>query len=269
MYVAIGEFAKLCQVSKHTLFHYHDIGLFEPAFVDDNGYRFYHALQFDTFSTIHQLRVSGMSLAAIKSYMDQRSPEHLLTLCAAHEASIDAQIRLLKKVKNSLQVVREQVNEAMASHLEVFVEAQPERHLLVSEPVTQIDDHFMTKAFARLVKESESSLFRGVSGMIHPVQRGGYDVDEKALYFYLESTCRKKRCDCWKKTQGSYLTTYHYGGYDTLESSYKRLMAHAEKENMRLGTCLYEESLLGDWAVFQQEDYVLKLSVQILYGEAL
>ena len=36
-----GEFAKICNVKKHTLFHYDDIGLLKPDYYDENGYRFY------------------------------------------------------------------------------------------------------------------------------------------------------------------------------------------------------------------------------------
>jgi effector-binding domain-containing protein len=35
------EFSKLCGVSKHTLFHYNEIGVFSPDVVDSNGYRYY------------------------------------------------------------------------------------------------------------------------------------------------------------------------------------------------------------------------------------
>ena len=30
-----GEFAKICNVKKHTLFHYDDIGLLKPDYYDD------------------------------------------------------------------------------------------------------------------------------------------------------------------------------------------------------------------------------------------
>ena len=33
-----GEFAKICNVKKHTLFHYDDIGLLKPDYYDENGF---------------------------------------------------------------------------------------------------------------------------------------------------------------------------------------------------------------------------------------
>ena len=38
-YFNTGEFAKLCNVKKQTLFHYDDIGIFSPEIKDHNGYR--------------------------------------------------------------------------------------------------------------------------------------------------------------------------------------------------------------------------------------
>lgn len=40
-YMTTGEFAAAKGVSKDTLFHYDDIGLFCPEKVSENGYRLY------------------------------------------------------------------------------------------------------------------------------------------------------------------------------------------------------------------------------------
>ena len=51
-----GEFAKICNVKKHTLFHYDDIGLLKPDYYDENGYRFYSYSQLNLFY-IYEARV--------------------------------------------------------------------------------------------------------------------------------------------------------------------------------------------------------------------
>ena len=40
-YFTTGEFAKICEIEKHVLFYYDQIGLLQPAFVDENNYRYY------------------------------------------------------------------------------------------------------------------------------------------------------------------------------------------------------------------------------------
>ena len=44
-YMTTGEFASAMGVSKDTLFHYDDIGLFCPEKVSGNGYRYYSIYQ--------------------------------------------------------------------------------------------------------------------------------------------------------------------------------------------------------------------------------
>lgn len=47
-----GTFAKICGVEKHVLFHYDEINLFKPAYVNDKGYRYYSYRQYDKFKVI-------------------------------------------------------------------------------------------------------------------------------------------------------------------------------------------------------------------------
>ena len=73
-YFTTGEFAKICHVEKHVLFHYDEIGLFKPAVVKENGYRYYSYHQYDTFAVIRTLKRLGTSLRDIKIYLEQRDP---------------------------------------------------------------------------------------------------------------------------------------------------------------------------------------------------
>ena len=68
-----GAFAKICGVEKHVLFHYDEIGLFKPIYINEKGYRFYSYRQYDTFKVIIALKKLGMSLKDIQIYLDQRS----------------------------------------------------------------------------------------------------------------------------------------------------------------------------------------------------
>ena len=58
-YLTTGEFAEICGVTKHTLFHYDSIGILKPEHVGDNGYRYYSLKQFSTFDIISMLEGGG------------------------------------------------------------------------------------------------------------------------------------------------------------------------------------------------------------------
>ena len=72
--IKTGNFAKLCNTNKRTLFHYDEIGLFSPVLTDDKGYRYYTESQCDVFFTITYLKDIGMPLKEIKD------PENLKQL---------------------------------------------------------------------------------------------------------------------------------------------------------------------------------------------
>ena len=90
-YLTAGEFAKICGVAKHVLFHYDEIHLFQPAYRDEHGYRYYSYHQYDTFLVITNLKKMGMSLSAIRIYLKQRDPQMFLRLLDEKYADIDSQ----------------------------------------------------------------------------------------------------------------------------------------------------------------------------------
>ena len=95
-YMTTGEFASAMGVSKDTLFHYDDIGLFCPEKVSENGYRYYSIYQMETFDTIRMLRDLGMPLKEIRDMLAHRSPERVMHVFAEREQQIDRQIEKLK-----------------------------------------------------------------------------------------------------------------------------------------------------------------------------
>ena len=104
IYLTTGEFAKLCNVSKHTLFHYDDIGVFSPEIIKDNGYRYYSIWQYDTFIIITELRNLGMSLKEIKEYIDNRSPKKLINLFEDRISVLKNKINHIKSFKKSIEI---------------------------------------------------------------------------------------------------------------------------------------------------------------------
>jgi DNA-binding transcriptional MerR regulator len=264
IYLTTGEFAKLCNVSKHTLFHYNDIDVFMPKYIDENGYRYYDVLQYDTFCTITQLRTIGMSLTEIKEYLTHRSPTKLINLCLEQESVVDKQIKQLRLIKSSLRTTRQEVKQAITAHNKIIVQKESEEHLFLSEIVKNTDDVVMTHVFGDLVSSVRNTMFRTTSGMIHrtyDIKQENYD---RNCLFYLKASCNKKSCDCTIKPKGEYLVTYHFGGYDTLKDTYRELLAYAEKSNLIVGEWFYDEMVIGDWAVMDTESYVMKVSVPII-----
>ena len=64
-YFTTGEFARICNVPKHVLFHYDEIGLFKPSIVKENQYRYYNEEDLKKSQLIKSLRSLDFSIMEI------------------------------------------------------------------------------------------------------------------------------------------------------------------------------------------------------------
>ena len=143
-----GEFAKLCGVKKHTLFHYDEQGVFSPDIVRENGYRYYSLMQYDLFSIIADLRELGMPLKKIKAYLDARSPQNLLLLLKDQQQEIEQKIVRLNQQKQALAFKASVTREALEAPENTVEEQQfPGQMLLLTKRLPDSDDNTWSAEF--------------------------------------------------------------------------------------------------------------------------
>ena len=108
---SIGQFAALHGVNKKTLMWYDEIGLFCPAVVKENGYRYYTYFQSATLEAILLLRELDVPVARIRSFLDDRSAQ---SLAALWDEQLDAVNRKLARLKELRRTMQAQANETRA-----------------------------------------------------------------------------------------------------------------------------------------------------------
>lgn len=266
MYFTTGEFAKLCNVSKHTLFHYDEAGVFSPEITAENGYRYYHALQYDTFCAIAILRKLGMPLKDIKAYFNQRSPKRLTDLLQTQEENIDIQLRFLKTMKNILSAKRSSIEKAISAQKgKVFFEIQDEEYLLLSDAMIEADDYDMTLNIAKLINNAPHKLpyynLLGITRLTSEVRDGKYNHFGQ---FYLKLLKKSAKATYYTKAAGKYLVTYHYGSFESIGDAYKRLLIYVQENEILLTDSFFEETVVDDLSVFSNNEYITKLMVRIV-----
>lgn len=99
MYMTTGELAKLMGITKETLFHYDEIGLFRPAVVMKNGYRYYEVSQMELLDAILLLKELRMPLKEIQELLGKRSPERMLEVFSERERKIQEEDKIKKYEK--------------------------------------------------------------------------------------------------------------------------------------------------------------------------
>lgn len=106
-----GNFAKLCHVTKKTLYFYDEIGLLKPIRVAKNGYRFYDVMQCDKMATIKMLQELGASLDEIQSFFRKDVLVEQAEFMRKKRLALDEKMKLLEKRKCELDFLIKRMNE--------------------------------------------------------------------------------------------------------------------------------------------------------------
>lgn len=211
--------------------------------------------------TIARLRAVGLSLAEIKTYLTERTPQRMVELYARQEQLIDRQIAQLKEMKGRISGQKHLLRQVIACREEFFCEEQKSCLLVCSEPVVQRDDEAMTAAVGKLMASTGGQASPGTTGMVCRLEDAMHS-EAYPFQFYTRAASAGEEL-CHKKAAGTYLCTYHHGSYETLRESYQRLVSCAEFRGMEPGHWLYAETIVGDWGVWQPEDYIIQVSMSV------
>jgi DNA-binding transcriptional MerR regulator/effector-binding domain-containing protein len=261
-----GEFARLCGVSKHTLFHYDNMKIFSPETKGDNNYRYYSLEQIEVFFVITALKEIGMSLREIKSYLDRRSPGELVILLQEQEMQVNRKIEELLEIKSIIAHKMEQTKNALLiNDGEINMQWQRKEYLLKTQ-INQNDSKAEAIAVAqhvRLCKEwgAENPYSFGAALNLAKIISEDYNAYE---FFYTRIIRKPVKPGIYVvKPAGTYIISYHTGGYNTIEQAYPRIIDYAAASGLALSGSLYEDVLLDDLSVHGYDNYAFKLSVLV------
>lgn len=93
-YFTIGEFASLFKLSKQTLFYYERNNILRPAYIDENGYRYYSLEQYFIFDIIINMRKLGIPLKDIAAYLQTRDINALQLFISASRQNFSCKLTL-------------------------------------------------------------------------------------------------------------------------------------------------------------------------------
>lgn len=265
-HLTTGEFAKLMGVSKHTLFHYDDIGLFCPEIVKENDYRYYSIYQMETFDTILLLKNTGMPLSEIKEFMEHRNPENFLDVFDKRKKLIDQEISRLKSMKLWILQREAKIKETKEYDFsKIYLREQPDRYYLFRDLIDSSDQTFYSK-INELVLEYESygckfdydvSCFQHASN----IEDGIYDQYDSVQLLMHQKPKRRK---CLTLPSGTYLTAYHIGQLNGIGDAYKRLVEYQKIHHLTTDDEYLEFYVIDSLTADSIDSYVTEISVRIL-----
>lgn len=261
-----GEFAALCGVTKHTLFHYDEIGIFSPALRGENGYRYYAPAQFEVFQVIALLKELGVPLSEIRAYLDRRSPEALLTLLEREGTALTEKLTRLRRLRELIRRKAELTRQAMEVRPGVVTEEQrPQRWYVATAAAGLTDEGSYPRVLARHLEYCQAHQVHSpyAMGAILPVEaarRGDWD-GYTHCYTQVDKPVRGARL--LTAPAGRYLTVCHAGSFDTVRQGYRLLLDWAAEHRLTLGPLFWEDVLLDELTGKGYDHYLLRLSVSL------
>lgn len=263
-FLTCGTFAKICGIEKHVLFHYDEIDLFKPIYVNEKGYRYYSYHQYDTFKVIMALKKLGMSLKDIKTYLDKRNPQLFLELLNQQEHKLIEYIHELQQIHEMIKNFKILTNNALkANYNEIKIEYLDETKLLLSAN----SQNSPSKDFSNFMNDYTSFIENNhiVTGEFVGIMIEIDNIYNNQIYnySYLFTNSNKHTKHTFIKKAGHYLCGYHRGSYDKLRDSYLRMLDYAKEHNIKLGKFAYEEYILFDVCEASKDNYLTRITMEI------
>lgn len=271
-----GEFARICGVNKRTLHYYDEQGIFSPDHVEPNGYRNYSVRQLYPFVMIRMLRQMGLDLSEIKSYMTERSPEHLDALLVSQEEWLQQELRRLQDMKRMVENQR-----AVLAHARTIVcncvmtEELPAMSLVYSRSARTAMASEDWNGVERIIMEHmRYVLTKGLNtgyGFGAQVAREDFLTPGRETmitrFFTLTDKCLAHIPEdiAGVRPAGRYLVTYFKGDYMDTSAAYDRLRRYLSRHShLAIGSCSYEESMLEDLSTANPEEYITRIAIPIV-----
>ncbi|MCR8658650.1 MerR family transcriptional regulator [Paenibacillus endoradicis] len=264
-YFTTSEFAKVCGVTKHTLFHYDEIGILKPEIVKENGYRYYSYKQFYTFDTIAVLKETGTSLKEIKEYINNQNTLHFLTMLQQKQHHLVEEQRKLVRMQRLLQGAIDNTQRALQVNCgEPWIEECEEEYFIavkLSKDSSEKDHVRKIYQIFDYCDEHNIDYDFPIGSIINKtsLEEGVYDPD----YYCNKISYRHNNKLLYIKPQSKYLIMNHKGSYESIPASYKKLMSYIADNNLTITGDSYEYELLSYLAVGDPDKYVIQIAIQI------
>lgn len=264
IYFTTGDFAKLCEVTKQTLFHYDHIGLLEPHHKDKKGYRYYSYTQFDTMYVIESLKEMEMPLREIKNFISVTTPDTMIELFKEKSRQISEKINNLASIQNTIEkkiLITEQAKSTDFNEI-VLTEAGAE-YLYLSAPLLNYDDDENKAAISDFYKVCMRELHEKYSiGAMMKIEDAANRKIESFEYLFAK-TDYTDALPLIKKDKTMWVIGYHTGQYENVAVTFDAIFDFIEKKKLTPVDYLYAEPILDRISVNDSGKYVTQIAVPV------
>lgn len=269
-YFTIGEFAALFHLSKQTLFYYERNNILKPAFIDENGYRYYSLEQYCIFDIIINLRKLGIPLKDIANYIQNRNIDSLQLFYKRKQNEYQLQIDIMQRNISNLQTKINRLEKAKyVTTDKITIEEQAEEYYIA----TDFPAHdFSLKDKIKLVAKhnypfaSSELLNEYLMGYILPKESLLQNKFLAISSLYTRISHPDEYSDVKCKQAGLYASIYTPNGFHTqYEQSFNKLLDFINRNSLTITGNAYIEQLRNYWSTSDYKKYIVKIMIPVDY----
>lgn len=232
------------------------------TFFTFNNWRVFQVEPFLVISTLQEL---GLPLKEIKEYLDVKNPENLIALLNTQQKEIDKKINRLTAIKKSIsQKVQLTQSLLHVNTKDIVISQEKEEVLMLTAALPWKDDHTIAMSFSNHIKhctENDIAIPYSIGQMIdiENIREENYN---SYSFFYTNITTSPK-AESYLRKAGRYLISYHTNGYSSISVTYKKMLAFAEDNQLKLTNYFFEDMILDELSVVGYENFLVRVSIQI------
>ena len=266
----IGEFSRITNLTVKTLRFYHERGLLTPASIDSkSGYRYYDNTNLETANIITTLRNFEFSLDEIELILNECNHDSEILEHLEHQKE-----KLAHKLQN-VKIKLNQIDQVINYQKNTKENTMSNTHQ--HEPTIKTIEPILAAGFRMKGKYSDCG-----KGFAKVGRKAGRHINGKPFCIYYDCEYKENDADyetCFpvKKEintedvkshtlpKVTCVTLLHHGPYDTLKSSYARIMEYIKENNYEIKSPSREVYIKGPGMIFKgnPKKYITEIQMPI------
>lgn len=266
-YFKTGEFAELCGVKKHTLFHYDEIGLLCPEIRGENEYRYYSMEQIETYHIINVLKTVGMPLKEIKAYLKEQDKGTFLQLLKSKIEYLNKEADKIKNMQLYLSDTITSSEEGMNIATGIIEIINCDEEYMIATKVQEDIEDIEQQNFQAINEHIQYCMFKDLPVNLHIGEIVSFENMKNNIFreSYYTSHLPAKLEDerMIIKPKGLYAITYHKGNYESLYDAFRDMKEKIEEMGYVPSGNLYEEDMIDIFFEKDENCFIMKIAMLV------
>lgn len=266
---SIGEFSKIVSLPIKTIRYYHEQGLLIPVHVDnDSGYRYFDDANVDTARVIKTLREFGFAVREIEKILNEHDEDSdILTFLRRRRDRIVHELQSLSKTQKSIDTVIRiaERNQAVANESYFEIIEKEIDSVLIAGKRMQGKYSECGVAFKSLGRAVGRYINGKAMMLCYDTEHKEDDADFEPCMPIRQPKKTIESISVRELPGGRFATLVHKGPYDSLGTSYQKLLSYLNEKKYVAQIPSREVYIKGPGMIFKgnPQNYVTELQFRI------